>query len=154
MPHGLSLECFRRRRASSMVLYDVYESIVIPPILFLSNGFHWGTSFLFLAAHTLKGTGEKKRSNTLKGTGEKKAPPRRVGLGSMHDRLFAAEVFAHEARFTSMGRPHCGLPPFAQPKRPTADAIMHGMKCSLTRISPCGHRPTLNGRGAVPCSDG
>ena len=45
--------------------------------IFFPNGFHWGTSFrlylhgfrkYFLAAHTLKGTGEKK------------APPSRVGL--------------------------------------------------------------------------
>ena len=26
----------------SFVTYDVYESIVIPPMVFLSNGFHWG----------------------------------------------------------------------------------------------------------------
>ncbi len=87
----------------------------------------------------------------------KKPPPRRVGLGSMHDRLLAAEVFVHEVRCTSMGKPHYGLPPLRQARYAqtgaAADAIIHGMKCSLTRISPYGHRPTLNGRRAVPCSN-
>ena len=116
-------------RALPIVLYFVYASISIPLIFSFSDGFHWGTSFLFLAAHTLKGTGEKKRSNTLKGTGEKKAPPRRVGLSNMNDRLLAAEIFVYKARFTSMGRPRCGLPPiratrFAQTGA-AANAIIH-----------------------------
>ena len=104
-------------RALPIVLYFVYASISIPLIFSFSDGFHWGTSFLFLAAHTLKGTGEKK------------APPRRVGLSNMNDRLSAAEIFVYKARFTSMGRPRCGLPPirairFAQTGA-VANAIIH-----------------------------
>ena len=95
----------------------------------------------------------KKRTNTLKGTGEKKAPPRRVALKYRAGHLSADEVFVHEARFTSMGRPHCGLPPSAQPDRPTVNATSPILECSLTCIPPYGHRPTLNGRGAVPCSN-
>ena len=67
--------------------------------------------------------------NTLKGTGERKPPPNRVGLSTMDNRLFASAVCRHRERLTSMGRPHCGLPPvhatrFAQTSA-TANAIIH-----------------------------
>ena len=117
-PSADILVVLKRRMGFSTLSYVRYMSpLVFHPCFSFFNGFHWGTSFR-LYLHGFReyslAVQRKKRSNTLKGTGERKTPPRRVGLSNMNDRLLAAEIFVYKARFTSMGRPRCGLPPFAQ----------------------------------------
>ena len=99
--------------------------------IFFSNGFHWGKFISPVLARFKRVffVRTKKRTNTLKGTGERKPPPSRVGLRNMNDRLFTSTVCMYRESLTSMGRPHCGLPPiratrFAQTSA-TANAIIH-----------------------------